>query len=75
MAIGLTNILKWKKDEGYDYVYFDEYSGKMKFLKESDLNTWFKEQYDKYCSEMGKHAVSFSVFCRHNQPDKIYLSH
>ena len=71
MAMNLTNIIKWKHEEGYDYVYVDEYSGSIIFLKETELEDWFRDQYKKYCSEMKSKAVPFSTFCEHNQPDRI----
>lgn len=45
MALNLSFMCSCKKQDGYDYVTIDEYTGKLVFIKEADLTRWQQAEY------------------------------
>ena len=75
MALNLSFMCSCKKQDGFDYVTIDEYTGKLVFIKEADLTRWQQAEYFRYRNDLTDYAVllSFKEFCEQNMPDKIVL--
>ena len=60
MALNLSFMCSCKKQDGYDYVTIDEYTGKHVFIKEADLTRWQQAEYFRYRNDLTDYAFLLS---------------